>query len=56
MAGLDPAIRYVCGEGWIMPAQASLRSLRKLGCEREHDVHETRLSNGGPHGANVGPA
>src|SRR5215467_2847412 len=32
MAGLDPAIQYVCGEGWIMPAQANLRSLRKLGC------------------------
>jgi len=54
MAGLDPAIQYVCGEGWIMPAQASLHSLRKLGCER--DVRETRLSNGRPHGANVGPA
>jgi len=38
MAGLVPAIYVLLAarKTW-MPAQASLRSLRKLGCERGHD-------------------
>jgi hypothetical protein len=39
MAGLVPAIHVFVAQpikAW-MPAQASLRSLRKLGCERGHD-------------------
>jgi hypothetical protein len=41
MAGLVPAIHVLLAEAmqdkaW-MPAQASLRSLRTLGCERGHD-------------------
>jgi len=40
MAGLVPAIHvFRCDsrfKTW-MPAQASLRGLRKLGCERGHD-------------------
>jgi len=39
MAGLVPAIHALLADArktW-MPAQASLRSLRTLGCERGHD-------------------
>jgi len=40
-AGLVPAIHVLraAGKTW-MPAQASLRSLRKLGCKRGHDGGE----------------
>jgi hypothetical protein len=43
MAGLVPAIHVFDPEAmktWI-PAQASLRSLRKLGCERGHDDYHS---------------
>jgi hypothetical protein len=41
MAGLVPAIHDLLAEVRRgCPAQASLRSLRKLGCERGHDENE----------------
>jgi hypothetical protein len=46
MAGLVPAIHALgcklsCKEKAWMPAQTSLRSLRKLDCERGHDERKT---------------
>jgi hypothetical protein len=52
MAGLVPAIHVFLkvkeSKTW-MPAQASLRSLRKLDCEREHDGRRIGQCNGRAH-------
>jgi hypothetical protein len=42
MAGLVPATHVFlsCSKEDWMPAQASLRSLHKFGCERGHDEDE----------------
>ena len=47
MAGLVPAIHVLLAarKTW-MPAQASLRSLRKLGCERGHDEGDCSVEKG----------
>src|SRR5215470_1685372 len=50
MAGLVLAIHVLLKKGtktW-MPAQASLRSLRKLGCKRGHDAERMCQTKGAP--------